>query len=94
MFLHKFITFQNITGLLATIIGIISFLPVVYLVYKTKNTSNFPYKTLILAIMSNVLWIYYALATKTPTDDQVAFMGTLYLFIYLFILYTKWVYSR
>lgn len=92
MFLHNFIEFQNVTGLLATIIGIISFLPVVYLVYKTKNTSNFPYKTLILAIISNILWIYYAVATKTPADDQIAFMGTLYLCIYLFILYTKWSY--
>jgi len=29
-------------GFLATIVGIISFLPVLYVVYKTKKTNNFP----------------------------------------------------
>ena len=37
-------THSKITGFLATIIGIISFLPVIYVVYKTKKTLNFPYR--------------------------------------------------
>lgn len=60
-------THSKIAGFLATIIGIISFLPVLYVVYKTK-TINFPYRILILALLSNLLWIYYSVA-KYPKID-------------------------
>ena len=82
-------THSKIAGFLATIIGIISFVPVIYVVYKTKKTVNFPYRTLILALISNLLWIYYSVAKYPKIDFQVAFMGVLYFFIYLFILQTK-----
>lgn len=82
-------THSKIAGFLATIIGIISFVPVLYVVYKTKKTVNFPYRTLILALISNLLWIYYSVAKYPKIDFQVAFMGVLYFFIYLFILQTK-----
>jgi uncharacterized protein with PQ loop repeat len=82
-------THSKIAGFLATIIGIISFLPVLYIVYKTKKTINFPYRTLILALLSNLLWIYYSVAKYPKIDFQIAFMGSLYFFIYLFILHTK-----
>ena len=85
-------THSKITGFLATIIGIISFLPVIYVVYKTKKTLNFPYRTLILALLSNLLWIYYSVVKYPEIDFQIAFMGTLYFFIYLFILHTKFFY--
>lgn len=92
-----FVTISNIrltnlihaTGLLATLVGIISFLPVLYFIYQTKNTANFPYQTLFLAILSNLLWIFYAYNKSTHVDIQIAFMGCLYLCIYLYILYTK-----
>ena len=76
-------------GFLATIVGIISFLPVLYVVYRTKKTNNFPYKALILALVSNSLWIFYAFKKGPKVDVQVAFMGILYFLIYSFILYIK-----
>lgn len=82
----------KISGLVATMIGIISFIPVIYIVYKTKITKNFPYKTLILALISNVLWILYATAKDKTIDKQLMFMGVLYFLIYFFILYTKILY--
>lgn len=82
----------KISGLVATMIGIISFIPVLYIVYKTKITKNFPYKTLILALISNILWILYAAAKDKTIDKQLMFMGVLYFIIYLFILYTKLLY--
>ena len=82
----------KIAGLLATIIGIISYLPVVYTVYKTKKTTNFPYKALFLAIISNSLWIYYGLSNPKGMDKQIILMGVLYFLIYVFILYTKLIY--
>jgi len=83
---------EKLTGLFATIIGIISFLPVIYIVYKTKNTKNFPYKTLILALISNLLWIYYALVKDKQIDKQLLLMGILYFLIYIFIFVTKIIY--
>lgn len=96
MFIHvpnlSYTNLTHLTGTLATLIGIISFLPVLYLIYQTKNTANFPYQTLVLAIISNVLWIVYATNGSPHVDTQIAFMGCLYLCIYLYILYTKLVY--
>lgn len=93
MFINKIEKYAEnhiqIAGFMATLIGIISFLPVLYVVYKTKKTNNFPIHTLILALISNTLWIYYSLAKKPNIDMQIAFMGVLYFFIYFFILYTK-----
>jgi uncharacterized protein with PQ loop repeat len=82
----------KIAGLLATIVGIISYLPVVYTVYKTKKTTDFPYKALILAIVSNTLWMYYGFANPKGMDKQIMLMGVLYFLIYVFILYTKLIY--
>ena len=47
--------FKHFAGLLATIIGVISFIPVLFTVHKTKKASNFPYRALILALTSNIL---------------------------------------
>lgn len=73
-------------GLLATFIGIISFLPVLLVVYKTRNTKGFPYRTLFLALASNVLWLSYGIL-KDSTATII--MGVLYFLIYLYILYNK-----
>ena len=37
--------YLKITGYLATVIGVVSFIPVVYVVFKTKKTLNFPQKS-------------------------------------------------
>jgi len=76
-------------GILATIIGIISFIPVVYVVYKTKKTNNFPYSTLLLALLSNLLWVIYGI--YAPASANIL-AGSLYFIIYTFILYIKLLY--
>ena len=76
----------TVVGLLATFIGIISFLPVLLVVHKTRNTKNFPYRTLFLALASNVLWLTYGIL-KNSTATII--MGVLYFLIYTFILYNK-----
>ena len=74
-------------GDLAVILGVASFMPVVYTVYKTKKTNNFPYKSLFFLVISQMLWVFYGyLVSATAT-----FMGgSLFSLIYLFILYTKY----
>lgn len=83
------VNYVSVAGIIATIIGILSFLPVIYVVYKSKNTSNFPYNSLVLAITSNLLWIYYAISNKPQIDYPLAIKGTVYLLIYTYILFTK-----
>ena len=74
---------KELFGILATVIGIISYLPVVYVVYKTRKTNNFPLYTLGLATISNILWIIYGIYEPAPAS---IFMGVLYTVIYLYIL--------
>ena len=86
---QDFVSFKHFAGLTATIVGVISFIPILLTVYETKKTSNFPYRALILALISNMLWLYYSLAKDKLIDYQLAIMAILYFFIYSFILYTK-----
>ena len=76
--------FKHFAGLLATIIGVISFIPVLFTVHKTKKASNFPYRALILALTSNILWLYYALAKNPKTDLQLAGMAILFFILKYF----------
>ena len=74
-------------GDLAVILGVVSFMPVVYTVYKTKKTNNFPYKSLFFLIISQMLWVFYVYLVSA----KATFVGgTLFSLIYLFILYTKY----
>jgi uncharacterized protein with PQ loop repeat len=78
--------YKEIIGYLATIIGVFSFLPVIINVYNTKKTNNFPYKTLILALISNLLFMISGIFKK---DFILIFMGIVYLIIYSFITFIK-----
>ena len=77
---------KRMIGYAATFLGIISFIPILYKIFVTKNTSNFTYKNLALALVSNVLWFYYGVKS-----DALAPLvsGVLYFFVYSFILYYK-----
>lgn len=79
----KEIQFLGWAGILATIIGIISFLPIIYRIMITHDTSNFTYTNLGLALISNVLWIVFGINKKVMTS---ILSGVLYLFIYGIIL--------
>lgn len=74
-------------GYIATIISVISFLPIVYTVYKTGKTNNFPLKALILALMANSIWLIYGFY-KNAKANIVS--GGLYFLMYSYILYKKY----
>ena len=82
----KEINFLGWSGMLATIIGIMSFMPILYEIILTKKTTNFTITNIILALISNMLWITYGITNKlyTPTIS-----GVLYLIIYGFIMIYK-----
>jgi len=79
--------YTELVGHAAIVIGIISFIPVLYTIYKTKKTNNFPYKSLVFLVISQILWVVYGyLASANAT----LISGMLFSLIYLFILYTKY----
>ena len=73
-------------GYAATFIGIISFFPILYKITQTKNTDNFTYNNLLLALLSNILWMVYG-AKKSAMAPLVS--GILYLMVYGFIMIYK-----
>jgi uncharacterized protein with PQ loop repeat len=82
----KEIQYLGWAGILATFIGIMSFLPILYRITQTKDTSNFTYTNLGLALISNLLWIIFGINKDVMTS---LISGILYMFIYGFILVYK-----
>lgn len=82
----KEIQFLGWSGLLATIIGIFSFLPILYRIMMTGDTDNFTYTNLSLALVSNLLWIVFGINKNVMTST---ISGILYLLIYGFIFVYK-----
>ena len=74
------------TGIIATLVGIISIIPIAMEVWKTKKTVAFPYFALGLAILSNSLWVAFGLYTGVKAS---LLSGFLYLAFYLFIFIIK-----
>lgn len=73
-------------GLLATLLGVIRFIPIMHKVYKTGKTNNFPYIALFLALASNILWIIYGTFDSTYANIVA---GSLFFSAYAFILFIK-----
>ena len=73
-------------GIIATLVGIISIIPIALKVWKTKKTDAFPVFALTLAIISNTLWVAFGLYTGVKAS---LLSGALYLSFYLFILAIK-----
>lgn len=80
---------KHLYGKLAIITGIISFFPIMYQIWKTKNTSNFTHKNLLLALFSNIMWIIYGIKGNTSAN---LWSGLLYLGIYSYIMIFKILY--
>lgn len=78
--------YKQIIGYAGTIFTVLSFLPVVFNIYKTKKTNNFPYKTIILAYLGNGLILLNGILSK---NNVLMFMGTIFVLIYSYILYIK-----
>ena len=76
---------ENI-GYIGAILSILSFLPIVINIYKTKQTNNFPYATLILSIIANLLIL---LNGYFSNNNLIIFMNKSFLIFYLFIIFIK-----
>ena len=77
---------KDIFGKLAIVTGIISFIPIMYQIWKTKDTRNFTHKNLLLAIFSNIMWIIYGIKSDASATK---WSGLLYMSIYCYIMFFK-----
>jgi len=78
--------YKEIIGYIGTIFSILSFLPVILNIYKTKKTNNFPLKTIILAYLGNGFILLNGILSK---NHVLIFMGSIFVLIYSYILYIK-----
>jgi uncharacterized protein with PQ loop repeat len=84
--MNSFLDKTHIYGNLAIIIGIISFIPIILKMFETKDTNNFTWTNLFLAVLSNIMWILYG---SSIGSESVIISGVLYLLIYVFICFIK-----
>ena len=76
----------NWLGYSASIIGLFSFIPLLWVVYSTGITKNFPYSALILTVIGWSLMALYGYLSKTTPS---MLLGLVYLCIFSYILYVK-----
>ena len=76
-------------GILASIIGLLRFIPIVFEIYKTKKTNNFPYLMLFFALTSTMLWLIYAFVKNSI---PLIISAGLALTVYLYIMFMKFRY--
>lgn len=81
--LYKYKTY---IGLSASIIGLLSFRSMLYKMYKTKDTFDFPYEALILTLIGWTMMFMYGVLNKSVVTTV---LGLVYFCIFLFILITK-----
>ena len=81
---------DNVIGTMAIVLGIVSFIPILYKIWCTKDTRNFTKLNLILALISNILWVYYGYMRKT---GATIWSGVLYFCIYAYIMIFKILYK-
>jgi len=73
-------------GFLALIFGLSSFLPIVYNIIKTKNTSNFIWSALLLALLASV----FILLEGNQTGSLFLMInGIIYTLLYIIIIFIK-----
>lgn len=78
-------------GYIATFFSVLSFLPVIINIYKTKQANNFPYQTIILAYLSNGLFLLNGILSK---NNVLIFLGIVFILIYSYILYVKLLFKK
>jgi MtN3 and saliva related transmembrane protein len=76
----------DVIGITASVIGLLRFIPMVFEIYKTKKTNNFPYLMLGFAIISTILWLIYGFINYSIS---LLIFASIALSVYLFILFMK-----
>lgn len=74
-------------GYLATTFSIIGFIPIIYNIYKTGKTNNFPIKALIIAIISNLLWLIYGINKNAKAN---ILSSIIFVLIHSYIIFKKY----
>lgn len=81
--INNYVTF---IGILGTLIGLISFRAMLWEIYTSGITINFPYESLILTLIGWLLTMIYGILTKSIV---VVTLGFIYFCVFLSILIVK-----
>ena len=73
-------------GLLASFLGLLRFIPMVYQIYKTKRTNNFTPTMILLALTSTIFWLVFGFYENIL---PVIISSVIALFVYLYIVFMK-----
>lgn len=73
-------------GFFASMFGLMSFLPIVYNIVKTKNTSNFVWMGLILVVISSFFWMMEGLRINSLS---LVVNTIIYIILYFVIIFIK-----
>ena len=73
-------------GIAATITGMLRFIPIVIEINRSKKTNNFTVWTLVLAIISTIMWILYSFFQESTA---LAISASIALSVYMYIVYMK-----
>ena len=73
-------------GIIAGIFSTIAFIPQIYQIYKTDNTSSFSYVTIIVYLIGQSLWSIYGIINNKGT---IVVFSVSSIIIYLLILHIK-----
>lgn len=76
----------ELLGIVAGIFSTIAFVPQIYQIYKTDNTSSFSYITIIVYLLGQFLWSIYGIINKKGT---IVVFSVSSIIIYLLILHIK-----
>ena len=78
--------YKHLIGIVGTLVGLLSFRAMLWKIYTTGITINFPYESLILTVIGWSLIIIYGILTQSSIN---IFLGSVYLTIFSSILITK-----
>jgi uncharacterized protein with PQ loop repeat len=73
-------------GYVAMMLSFIGFSPIVYNIYKTKQTNNFTYSSIFISFIISTLWIFYGI---NQNSFVTIIRSVVFIFVYSFILYVK-----
>ena len=80
LFIYTYMNNIEIISYVAMCLSIMSFFPIVFTVYKTKKTNNFPYQA--FSSLVNTCWLIYGLYSNTSIPNIQVYI-CLNVFIYV-----------
>jgi len=81
----------EVTGLVASVLSSLTFMPQVYLVWKTKSVKDLSLAMMVIVFFSTVLWLIYGFSISSL---PVVFCNGVICILSLILIYFKFSFAR